>query len=106
MQPKLGQWCIVSGIADKCLAPRAKDDGYFISSQTVWVRRERSSNTMMFIGRRIVKDGVYQEWDYGEDGTAWAFRATKHHEVWLFVKSASTKPVYVFPCDVKWEDES
>jgi hypothetical protein len=69
--------------------------------RTTWERQPiEKPATMLYIGKRQVRDGVmYEGWNES-DGSHQAFQTKKRHNLYLFVLNEYTNPFYVHPDDV------
>lgn len=103
-RPQMGEWCILHGVALK------RHDRQATRSETfdvTWEHGVLTATPAMYIGYRHVYSGVrFMDGDADLDGAP-AFRKTDTHEVWIFVTSARTNPIRVFPDQVaKWRESA
>jgi hypothetical protein len=114
MKFEMGKWYTVKGVAYKFTEgtpARKYVNGNFIEDDTKpstyplktdWKRDEISPTKAMYIGYRMVHEGVtYKEWD--DDGVHWhpQFEHKKSLKVLLFVEKENRNSFYVFPEDVE-----
>lgn len=97
MKPNYLQYCEVSALAIKTRR----------GNKTTWHSEAITPRKMAYIGKRLVKDGVWEteiQQESFEDApyeSAPFFVPMAYHVVYLFSPSESENPVYVFPDNVK-----